>query len=110
LAAQTGRFRYTSAILPVAAGLAGCAYQRLQQGEPRTVASTSTGLLLGWTSVASVVNVFATRRRGRLAPTTATGRGAATVAVLGAAAGWRLWWPAADAGTYRSPPRAGGPS
>ncbi|WP_305788299.1 hypothetical protein [Symbioplanes lichenis] len=92
LAAQSGRFRYTAAILPVAAGLAAQAHRRLQpeRGEDvparaAGIAPHSTGLLLGWTAVASVVNVFAVRRRGRLAATTRTGRSAAAGAVLAAA-------------------------
>ncbi|WP_306209638.1 hypothetical protein [Actinoplanes sp. RD1] len=88
LAAQSGRFRYTAVILPVATGLAAQAHRRLQAPDPARAASIaphSTGLLLGWTAVASVVNVFAVRRRGRLAATTRTGRSAAAGAVLAAA-------------------------
>jgi hypothetical protein len=62
LVAQSGRFRYTAAILPVAAVLAAGAHRRLQPGSGG-LAPHSTGLLLGWTSVASVVNAFAVRRR-----------------------------------------------
>ncbi len=61
LAAQSGRFRYTAAILPVAAGLAARAHRGLQPGGGG-IAPHSTGLLLGWTGVASVVNAFAVRR------------------------------------------------
>jgi hypothetical protein len=69
VAAQSGRFRYTAAILPVAAALAAGAHRELQRGDGgRGVAPHSTGLLLGWTGVASVVNVFAVRRRGPVRP------------------------------------------
>ncbi|GIJ73477.1 hypothetical protein [Virgisporangium ochraceum] len=78
LVAQSGRFRYTAAVLPVAAVLAGQAHRRLQPGDAG-IAPHSTGLLLGWTSVASVVNIVAVR--GRPLPARAT----ASV-VVGAAA------------------------
>lgn len=89
VAAQSGRFRWTPIILPAAAGLAGVAYGRAQTARPRgaeRLVAQSTGLLLGWTGVASVVNVLATRR-STLAPTTPGGRTVARVAVAGAAAG-----------------------
>lgn len=84
IAAQANRFRYTPRILPVAAGLAAVAYQRAQHDNTRGaghLVAHSTGLLFGWTSLASVVNVVATWRRG--APATRT---AARLAVAGAAA------------------------
>jgi hypothetical protein len=88
LAAQTDRFRYTPYILPVAAGLAAVAYLRAQgipaRGAER-VAPHSTGLLLGWTTLASVVNAFAVQRSGRLASTRQSGRDAARLALVGAA-------------------------
>jgi hypothetical protein len=80
VAAQANRFRYTPFILPVAAGLAGVAHRLAQREEPQLVAASS-GLLFGWTSVASVVNVFAAGRRGR----PITSRPAARLAVAGAA-------------------------
>ncbi|MEU8386089.1 hypothetical protein [Streptosporangium sp. NPDC048865] len=89
IAAQSGRFRLTPFVLPVAAGLAATAHRRAQRDRPRgteRLAARSTGLLLGWTGVASVVNAFAVQRRGRLAPTTRTGRNAARLAVAGASA------------------------
>ncbi|GAB3536149.1 hypothetical protein GCM10027403_15910 [Arthrobacter tecti] len=89
IAAQSGRFRYTPFILPVAATLAGVAHRKTQHSKPdrwQNLATHSTGLLLGWTGVAAVVNVFATRRHGRLAPTTQTGKATAQSAVAGAAA------------------------
>jgi hypothetical protein len=56
------------------------AHRRLHAPDPEggaPIAPQSTGLLLGWTSVASVVNVFAVRR--------IASRTAAASAVLGAA-------------------------
>lgn len=89
IAAQSGRFRHTPFILPVAAGLAAIAHRAAQHDRPRgaeRLAAHSTGLLFGWTGVASVVNAFAVQRRGKLAPTTRTGRNTARLAVAGAAA------------------------
>jgi hypothetical protein len=88
IAAQSDRFRYTPVILPVATALAAAAYRRAQDVPLRGaehLAAHSTGLLLGWTSLASVVNVFATRRHGRLASTSPAGRTAARLALAGAA-------------------------
>jgi hypothetical protein len=88
IAAQSNRFRYTPFILPVATLLAGAAH-RAAQGVPargaERLAADSSGLLFGWTALASVVNAFATQRNGRLASSTRTGRGAARLAVAGAA-------------------------
>jgi hypothetical protein len=78
LVAQSGRFRYTAAVLPVAATLAAQAHRRLQHGDAG-IAPHSTGMLLGWTSVASVVNVVAVRGRPLSARATAS-------VVVGAAA------------------------
>ncbi|WP_062429971.1 hypothetical protein [Herbidospora daliensis] len=88
IAAQSNRFRYTPFILPVAAGLAATAHRKAQHDQPRgaeRLTTHSTGLLLGWTSVASVVNAFAVQRHGKFAPTTRTGRNTARLAVAGAA-------------------------
>lgn len=89
IAAQSNRFRYTPFILPVTATLAAAGHHQAQLSSPRgaeRIAVDSTGLLLGWTSVASVVNVFATQRRAPLATTTRTGRNTARLAIAGAAA------------------------
>ncbi|WP_203718696.1 hypothetical protein [Asanoa siamensis] len=101
VAAQSGRFRYTAAILPVAATLAARAHRGAQHGGG--VAPHSTGLLLGWTGVASVVNVFAvlpTRRRRAIQAGAVVGASAALAAAvatsrrgyvaIAAAAGWAL--------------------
>lgn len=91
LAAQSGRFRYTPYILPVATALAAVAYRSTQdaqdapQGTAERLAAHSTGLLLGWTGLASVINVFAVQRDGRYASTQRAGRSAARLAVAGAA-------------------------
>ncbi|MEU8387517.1 hypothetical protein [Micromonospora sp. NPDC048842] len=65
LAAQTDRFALTPYLLPVAAGLAATAHVQLQQAPRATglnaVTPVSTGLLLGWTVLASAVNVVAAR-------------------------------------------------
>ncbi len=63
LAAQAGRFGFTPFLLPLATTFAASAYARLQQVEPNSRqtwdTSASTGLLLGWTSLASTVNISA---------------------------------------------------
>lgn len=90
LAAQSNRFRYTPFILPAAACLALIGHRRAQKvelhGADRIVVHSS-GLLLGWTSVASVVNAFATAQRGRHDTTTRTGRRFARYALASAVAG-----------------------
>lgn len=63
LLAQGGRFRATPYVLPLAAGLAGVAHHVAQPLDPdgRWPSTSGTaGALFGWTSVASVVNAFAT--------------------------------------------------
>lgn len=67
--AQSGRFRGTAAILPVAAGCAWQVHRRLQDVAPRAggtgVGASSTGLLVGWTGLASVINLLAVSPSGR---------------------------------------------
>ncbi|WP_430785375.1 hypothetical protein [Actinoplanes sp. G11-F43] len=87
LAAQTGRFAATPYLLPVAAGLAGVAHRRLQDAPPEpgllAVTPVSTGLLLGWTTLASAVNVVAARAdRDRPAVVTAATGGLLAVAAV----------------------------
>ncbi|MFF5081677.1 hypothetical protein ACFY36_31900 [Actinoplanes sp. NPDC000266] len=86
LAAQSNRFALTPYLLPVAATLAATAHLRLQRlpagPGPTTITATSTGLLLGWTALASVVNVVAARP-SRNTPRTVP---AATAALLATAA------------------------
>lgn len=89
VAPQSGRFRATPAILQTAAALTAVGYVRAQResvGRERLV-SHSAGLLLGWTSVASVVNVFAAQRGRSLASITRIGRQAARGTILAAASG-----------------------
>ncbi|MDR8020005.1 hypothetical protein [Nesterenkonia aerolata] len=90
LAAQSDRFRYTPLILPIAAGFALIGHRRAQSvelhGTDRIVSHIS-GLLFGWTSVASVVNAFAIGHRGRGSTTKRTSRKLARYALAGAAAG-----------------------
>lgn len=88
IAAQSDRFRHTPFILAVAASLAATAHRKAQHDQPRgaeRLATHSTGLLLGWTSLASVVNAFAVQRHDTFAPTTRTGRNTARLAVAGGA-------------------------
>lgn len=61
VAAQSDRFRYTPALLPAAVVLTGIAYERLQTipTDGESIASLSTGLLLGWTGLAATVNLSA---------------------------------------------------
>ncbi|MBM2619895.1 hypothetical protein JIG36_30725 [Actinoplanes sp. LDG1-06] len=63
VAAQTDRFSLTPYLLPVATAFAAAAHGRVQRvsGASGWAAATpvSTGLLLGWTALASVVNVAA---------------------------------------------------
>jgi hypothetical protein len=65
LAAQTDRFAVTPYLLPTAAALAATAHIRLQPTPPAsglvTLTSASTGLLLGWTTLASAINIVAAR-------------------------------------------------
>ncbi len=91
LATQTGRFRYTPAILPVGTACAALAYRRLQRTEPTgtdRLASVSTGLLLGWTSLATTVNLCAATRlagadpRSRASIVGCAGAAAATAAAM----------------------------
>ncbi|WP_328459504.1 hypothetical protein OHA21_27280 [Actinoplanes sp. NBC_00393] len=65
LAAQSNRFGLTPYLLPAAAGLAATAHVRLQQAPPAeglvALTPVSTGLLLGWTTLASAINIVAAR-------------------------------------------------
>lgn len=59
VAAQTN-FALTPVALPVATGFAAVAHRRLQEpGDGAGLAAVSTGLLFGWTSLASTVNLAA---------------------------------------------------
>lgn len=70
-------------LLPAATGAAGVAYRRLQRrGGPETIPAVSTGLLLGWTSLASVVNLSAATR---LAGADPTSRRSVALSALGSA-------------------------
>ncbi|XVU20960.1 hypothetical protein ACQPZJ_27235 [Actinoplanes sp. CA-054009] len=86
LAAQSNRFALTPYLLPTAAALAAAAHLRLQRlpaaSGPTTITATSTGLLLGWTALAGVINVVAARPT-RNAPRTVS---AATAGLLATAA------------------------
>ncbi|WP_250004837.1 hypothetical protein [Actinoplanes sp. M2I2] len=89
LAAQRDRFALTPYLLPVAAALAATAHARLQQAPPTSgltaVTPVSTGLLLGWTTLASAVNVVAARDRNAPRTTAAASAGLLTVAAAVAA-------------------------
>lgn len=88
VAAQTDNFRYTPPLLPASAALTGIAHRRLQTSsntpgrtEP-TAASLSTGLLLGWISLAATVNVSAVIR---LVGANPASKASVTLSTLGAA-------------------------
>ena len=92
LAVQTDRFALTPFILPATVACAATAHRRLQREQPtgaERLAATSTGLLLGWTSLAATVNVVAgTQLRGvdPRAPTTVRLSTLGAVGVAGAIA------------------------
>ncbi|MDG4823401.1 hypothetical protein O7635_16210 [Asanoa sp. WMMD1127] len=73
VAAQSDRFAATPFLLPVAAAFAARAHAGLQDLPAPTgwaaVTPASTGLLLGWTALASVVNVAAGARLAGAPPT-----------------------------------------
>ncbi|XVV17127.1 hypothetical protein ACQP2X_22940 [Actinoplanes sp. CA-131856] len=89
LAAQSNRFALTPYLLPTAATLAAVAHLRLQRlpgaAGPTTITATSTGLLLGWTALASVINLVAARPT-RNTPRTVSAATAALVATAAAVA------------------------
>lgn len=79
LAAQTDRFQDTPVPLPIATSLTALAYKRLQQSQPSRSTSIATGMLLGWTGLASTVNIAADAvRRGAPPCSRATIAAAAT--------------------------------
>lgn len=86
--AQFAGFRGTDVVLPASAACAAMGHRRVQvvqiDGASR-ITPAAIAALLGWTSVASVVNVFALRDQGPLSRHTPTGRAAARIAVLLAA-------------------------
>ncbi|GIE36939.1 hypothetical protein Ait01nite_099840 [Actinoplanes italicus] len=90
LAAQRDRFELTPYLLPVATACAAVAHIRLQGTRPRTgwasATPASTGLLLGWTALASTVNIAAgavAAGTDRTAPRTVT---ASAIGLLAASA------------------------
>lgn len=114
VAAQT-RFGLTPYLLPVAAGAAAVAHARLQDGPPGEGRATelSTGLLLGWTALASSVNVAAVARPGTRVATAglavtstalagAVARSRRGAVPLAASAGWGLLATALSPGRPRA--------
>jgi hypothetical protein len=94
LAAQSGRFQLTPFLLPVATACAAAAHVRLQPVRPATgwAATTpaSTGLLLGWTALASTVNIAAgaiAAGADQTAPRTVAASTAGLLAASGVVAG-----------------------
>ncbi len=86
---QSGRFQVTPYILPPAAALTAVGYFKAQgeaAGRERLVPHNA-GLLLGWTSVASIVNFFAAQRLSCSTATSTKGRKAARGTILAAASG-----------------------
>jgi hypothetical protein len=87
LAAQSDRFMATPFLLPAAAAFAATAHLRLQRVTTTTawtaITPASTGLLLGWTALASTVNIAAARIASgtiRTAPRTVAASAAGLVA------------------------------
>ena len=119
VAAQSDRFGYTPALLPAAVALTGVAYRRIQSipSDKDSIASVSTGLLLGWTGLAATVNLSvgtqllgadATSKPSVVASTLAAVGAAGTLAAvigrsrrgyvpLAAASAWGLLTTAVDA-------------
>ncbi|MBR7744774.1 hypothetical protein KC207_15870 [Phycicoccus sp. BSK3Z-2] len=63
LAAQQDRFALTPLLLPTATALTGVAHRRLQHlQDPPRLTALATGALLGWTALASTVNLAAAAR------------------------------------------------
>jgi hypothetical protein len=96
LAAQRDRFGLTPYLLPVAAGLAAAAHVRVQRSPQASglagVTPVSTGLLLGWTTLASAINVVAARAdrdRPRVVTAATAGLLAVSAAVAAGVAGSR---------------------
>jgi hypothetical protein len=88
VAVQADRFAVTPAILPVAAGCAAVAYRRIQGAEAparRSAVPVTTGLLLGWTTLASTVNAVAVLHLTRIDQDGPAVTAAATAAVAGLA-------------------------
>ncbi|MCM4077599.1 hypothetical protein [Paractinoplanes hotanensis] len=90
LAAQTDRFGLTPLLLPVATAFTAAAYGRAQRvhstSAPSTVTPASTGLLLGWTALASTVNLAAGAVAAGVKKSDSRLVGASTAAVLLASA------------------------
>lgn len=93
LAAQRDRFLVTPVLLAAAAAFAATAHRRLQPVTETTpwtaITPASTGLLLGWTALASTVNVAAATiaaGAGRTAPRTVAASTAGLLATAGAVA------------------------
>ncbi|HSK99161.1 MAG TPA: hypothetical protein VK869_02375 [Rubrobacteraceae bacterium] len=86
VAAQSDRFGYTPALLPAAVALTGVAYRRIQSipSDKESIASVSTGLLLGWTGLAATVNLSAGTQLLGADATSKTSVVGATLAALGA--------------------------
>lgn len=94
VAAQSDRFALTPFLLPAAAGFAATAHLRLQRAPDTTtwtaLTPLSTGLLLGWTTVASAVNIAAAKVASGAspdAPRTVTASAAGLLATSAVAAG-----------------------
>jgi hypothetical protein len=87
VAAQSDRFGYTPALLPAAVALTGVAYRRIQSipSDKDSIASVSTGLLLGWTGLAATVNLSAGTQLLGTDATSKTSVVGSTLAALGAA-------------------------
>jgi hypothetical protein len=88
VAAQRDRFDLTPYLLPLATACAAVAHTRVQAVRPRTgwtaVTPAGTGLLLGWTALASTVNIAAVA--GRTGPRAVIASAAGLLAAASAVA------------------------
>lgn len=88
IAAQTNHFTLTPLLLPAATGLTALAYRRLQHlPDPARSTAWSTGALLGWTSLASTVNLAAGVLLAGAPKTSQRTITASTAGLLGTSAG-----------------------
>jgi hypothetical protein len=89
VASQSGRLAATPVLLPASVALTAVAHRRLQDapGTTETLASVTTGLLLGWTALAAVVNLSVGTQLLGADPTSRRSVVGSTLAVVAAAGG-----------------------
>ncbi len=90
VASQAGALRVTPFLLPLATASSALAHRRAQDLPSRsasdTVAVSSTGLLLGWTALASTVNAAIGLQLAGLAPTSRTVTTLSNLGLIGTSA------------------------